>query len=296
MDTSETDDLVAQLERTIAQTVADPLAVSRTAGAAPATIATSRGEMVAASRGAIVAYSGGADSALVAFIAHRVLGGNMLAVLAGSPLLSQGEAQRARENAAAMGIPYQEIRHPGWSSDFVRTNPRDRCYWCKRGLFARLGEMAAPRGWVVLHGENADDLTTDRPGERAAEELGCRAPLAEAGITKERVREISRFLGLPTADLPSSPCLATRFPYGEELTPEKLDRVRAAEAWLREDLGEQTLRVRSEAGTARVELPPATLAALSDTRRDKLTHHFIQLGFREVTIDPKGYRSGSFDA
>ena len=270
----------------------------------------------------LVAYSGGVDSALVAAIAAEQLGDRALAVTGVSPALAPHLREEARLQAAWMGIhqreiPTRELEDPHYSS-----NPSDRCYACKRELHGRLGELleqlrqpgqlpdpaAVPPDHPteralataqVVDGVNRDDLGDHRPGIRAARERGVRSPLAELGIDKPGVRQLSRALGFPWWDKPAQPCLASRFPYGEAISAERLRRVGAAEAWLRQR-GFAELRVRSQGEAARIELPPAQLEDLlaelgRGESRHALVEAFRELGFSAVSLDLEGLVSGKLN-
>ena len=247
--------------------------------------------------GVVVALSGGVDSSLLADVAAVVLGDRALAVTAEGPLFPELEIDRAREIASRRGMRHRVIASCQLDDPRVRANPRDRCYHCKRALGEQLLEIAREEGlrWVA-HGEQMDDASAHRPGWRAAEELGLRAPLAEAGFTKADVRELSRQRGLPTWDDPAMACLATRIPYGEELSPERLSRIEAAEELLRE-AGFRELRVRDHAGLARIEVSRERLAEFAEEPlRSEITEPLRELGFSWVTVDLEGLRSGSMDS
>ncbi len=246
--------------------------------------------------GVLIAFSAGVDSTLLLSVAHEVLGERVLAVTAKGPLFPAEETARAEEIAAAMGVRHLVIGACQLEEPGVRSNPEDRCYHCKRNLFRNLADLAHVNGlaWVA-HGEQADDMDLHRPGSRAAAELGARAPLREAGLTKAEIRELSRERGLPTADLPTQACLASRIPYGEEITEAKLARVEAAEQVLRVH-GFRQLRVRSHGDIARLEVEPAEIERLaSEPMRSEVLSQMRGLGFRFITVDLQGFRSGSMD-
>ncbi|MEI6445121.1 MAG: ATP-dependent sacrificial sulfur transferase LarE [Nostocales cyanobacterium ELA583] len=245
---------------------------------------------------ALIAYSGGVDSTLVAKIAYDVLGDRALAVTAVSPSLLPEELEDAKIQAATIGISHkivetQEMDNPNYTS-----NPVNRCYFCKSELHDTLKPLALELGYpYVVDGVNADDLHDYRPGIQAAKERGARSPLAEIGVTKAEVRQISQQLGLPWWDKPAQPCLSSRFPYGEEITIAKLQRVGRAEIYLR-NLGWQNLRVRSEGDTARIELSPDKIKDfVSTTDLPTLVSAFQNWGFIYVTLDLEGYRSGKLN-
>jgi uncharacterized protein len=245
---------------------------------------------------ALIAYSGGVDSTLVAKIAYDALGDRALAVTANSPSLLPEDLEDAQIQAATIGIAHeivqtQEIENPNYTA-----NPVNRCYFCKSELHDTLKPLALERGYpFVVDGVNADDLRDYRPGIQAAKERGARSPLAEVGITKLEVRELSKQLGLPWWDKPAQPCLSSRFPYGEEITIAKLQRVGRAERYLR-GLGYKTLRVRSEGETARIELPPEQIQTFAlNTDLPGLVSVFQSFGFIYVTLDLEGFRSGKLN-
>ena len=245
---------------------------------------------------AIIAYSGGIDSTLVAKIAYDILGERSLAVTAVSPSLLPEELDEAQNQAQIIGIKHELITTDEMDNPDYTSNPINRCYFCKSELHDKLKPLAQERGYpYVIDGVNADDLQDYRPGIQAAQERGVRSPLAEVGITKIEVREITKILGLPWWDKPSQPCLSSRFPYGEEITVEKLHRVGRAEIYLRQ-LGYNNLRVRSEGETARIELLPQQIKDfVISTNLDDLVAYFQKLGFIYVTLDLEGYRSGKLN-
>ncbi|CAK6693457.1 ATP-dependent sacrificial sulfur transferase LarE [Synechococcus sp. CBW1107] len=242
----------------------------------------------------LVAYSGGVDSALVAAIASEQLGAGAEAVTGVSPALAPHLLREARSQAAWMGIRHREVATRELEDPAYSSNPTDRCYACKRELH---GLLASLTGGVsqVLDGVNRDDLGDHRPGIRAAREQGVRSPLAEQGLDKSAVRQISRALGFPWWDKPAQPCLASRFPYGEPVTASRLQRVAAAETWLRQR-GVKQLRVRCQGATARVELPADQLDDLfSWLPRQELVEAFRALGFAAVSLDLEGLISGKLN-
>ena len=245
---------------------------------------------------AMIAYSGGVDSTLVAKIAYDVLGDRALAVTAVSPSLLPEELEDASIQAATIGIPHQIIQTHEMENPNYTSNPVNRCYFCKSELHDTLKPLARKLGYpYVVDGVNADDLHDYRPGIQAAKERGARSPLAEVGITKAEVRQISKELGLPWWDKPAQPCLSSRFPYGEEITVAKLQRVGRAEIYLRK-LGYQNLRVRSEGETARIELPPEQIKEfVLKIDLPSVVCAFQEFGFLYVTLDLEGYRSGKLN-
>ncbi|MGH1395327.1 MAG: ATP-dependent sacrificial sulfur transferase LarE [Trichormus sp.] len=245
---------------------------------------------------ALIAYSGGVDSTLVAKIAYDVLGDRALAVTAVSPSLLPEELEDAKIQAATIGITHQIIETHEMANPNYTANPVNRCYFCKSELHDNLKPLAVELGYpYVIDGVNADDLHDYRPGIQAAKERGARSPLAEIGVTKLEVRQLSQQLGLPWWDKPAQPCLSSRFPYGEEITVAKLQRVGRAEIYLRK-LGWQNLRVRSEGDTARIELPPEKIKDfVMITDLESVVKAFQDLGFIYVTLDLEGYRSGKLN-
>lgn len=245
-------------------------------------------------RSVAVAFSGGADSALVLSVAHEVLGERCVALTGDSASLPPEELAEARRTAQGIGarlvvLATRELEDPR----YLR-NAADRCYWCKTELHERTTAWARENGFAaVLDGLNADDDPSDRPGVRAGAERGVRSPLRECGITKSEVRELSRRRGLPTADKPAAPCLSSRIPHGVTVTPERLRRIGDAERALR-SLGFRELRVRDHGDVARIEVPPAEVAALA-ARRDDVARAVRGAGFRFATVDLDGLRTGGAD-
>ena len=245
----------------------------------------------------LVAFSGGVDSTVLLALALEELGPEqVLAVTAHGDVHTEAELGAARETAATLGarhlvISTNELAVPGFAA-----NPPERCYLCRKVMYARLQQLAKAEGLAaVVDGANRDDLADYRPGAQAAQELGVRGPLAEAGLGKEEVRALARRLGLANADRPSSPCLASRFPYGETLTEAKLRVVDQAEQGLR-DLGFSTVRVRHHGDVARLELALSELPrATEDGTRRAIVRLLRDLGYLYVTVDLEGFRSGSLN-
>jgi len=253
----------------------------------------------------VVAYSGGVDSALVAAIAAEQLGERALAVTGISPALAPHLREEAQLQARWMGIRQRELATAELADPAYSSNPAERCYACKRELHGQLAQLLSQlqkgqgsSSAQVLDGVNHDDLSDHRPGIRAARERGVHSPLAELGISKADVRRISRALGFPWWDKPAQPCLASRFPYGEAISAERLQRVAAAEDWLRQR-GFAELRVRSQGESARIELPAAALACLlgdlQGSLRAELVQAFRELGFSAVSLDLEGLVSGKLN-
>jgi uncharacterized protein len=245
-----------------------------------------------------VAFSGGVDSTLLLAFSRDVLGaGQVLALTAHSELTPAVERERARETAVYLGVELHVVHFAAFDIPGLIANQPDRCYHCKRGMFACLLELVRARGLdVLVHGANRDDTGDYRPGMRAAEELGVRAPLLEAGMTRADVRAFSRKLGLATWDLGSMACLASRVPYGTPLTEEALVRIDEAESFLRGRFALRQVRVRDHSPIARVEVPDGDVVRLSQPgARAEITSRLQELGFRYVTLDMKGFRSGSMN-
>jgi uncharacterized protein len=241
----------------------------------------------------VVAYSGGVDSAYLAVAAHRALGARSLAVTADSESLSTEQRELAIEVARRFAFPHRLIATRELENPLYARNDQDRCYHCKSELFRHLAPLALAEGFAhIVYGLIVDDLSDFRPGHRAAAEAGVRAPLAEAGLTKEDVRALSRELGLPTADLPASPCLSSRLPYGTPVTLEALRRVERAEAAVRA-LGFRELRVRHLGEAARIEIAPEEMGRLADlSLRAAVEQAVRSAGYAQATVDPEGYRRG----
>lgn len=246
-----------------------------------------------------VAFSGGVDSAVVAKAARLACGEKAIAFTAVSPSLASGELDEAAELARLIGIEHRIISTREFESADYRKNAPDRCYFCKTELYSRLEELAPELGVeTIVNGANLDDRGDYRPGMAAALERQVRSPLIEASCTKEDVRALARHWDLPVWDKPASPCLSSRIAYGLEVTPERVARVDEAERFLRETLGLRELRVRHEANNlARIELPVHELARLSDPDvRREILNALHELGFKYVTLDLDGFRSGSMNA
>lgn len=240
----------------------------------------------------VVAFSGGVDSSLLAYAATDVLGPDrVLCATAVSPSLAADERIACARLAEEWGLRWQEVATSELDSAAYRRNDADRCFWCKDALMDALEPLAA--GATVLLGVNVDDLDDHRPGQRAAAARGAEFPLVEAAMTKTDVRRAARELGLPVWDKPAAPCLASRVPYGTEVSVGVLGQVERAEAALRR-LGFPELRVRHYGDLARLEVPTAQLAAVLDRRGDVVAA-VRAAGYRYVTLDLEGLRSGNLN-
>ena len=245
----------------------------------------------------LVAFSGGVDSTLLLRVASDSLGeGNVSAVTALSPLYPERELSSAKQVAQALGVRHLLIESNELAIDGFSKNPPNRCYYCKRALFGKLQSLAKEEDiHFVVEGSTLDDEKDHRPGKLAIQELGIRSPLKEVRFTKEEVRELSRSLSLPTWDKPSFACLASRFPYGEEITPEGLRRVDEAEDFLF-GLGFKQVRVRHYGNLARIEVLQEEMGRLiTGPLREKVVQRLKSIGYHYVTMDLQGFRSGSMN-
>lgn len=244
--------------------------------------------------GVLVAYSGGVDSSLLLAVATQELSDRALGVLAISPSRLSAESAQAREIAAALGAKVRVIETSEFSSETYCANTPERCYFCKRGLFSMLADIARAEGFPVLaEGSQLDDAGDERPGRRAAREFNVRSPLTEAGFRKSDTRGLARSLGLPNWNLPASPCLATRAAFGIRLTPELMARIARAEMLVRAAVpGIRDLRVRHLGEEARIELDFERVPE-AEKSMSFLTQQLRALGYRRVTLSLDGYRSGS---
>jgi uncharacterized protein len=245
----------------------------------------------------MVAYSGGVDSAFLAATAHRILGSNMLAVMADSPSLARRDLEQATAFAQALEIPLHIIATEELDRPEYARNDANRCFHCKDELFVAMESLGAQLGHAhIAYGMNADDRQDFRPGQRAAEEHAVLAPLAEAGLTKLDVRALAKAAGYPMWDRPAAPCLSSRVEYGRKVTREVLEQVEHGEASLRE-LGFREMRVRHHGELARVEIARNELPrALTMEMMGAITAALKQVGFKYVTLDCQGFRSGAMNA
>lgn len=245
----------------------------------------------------VVAYSGGVDSTLLLKVSVDELGAkNVLACIARGLSFPRSEHKRALETAGRIGAKVKVFEPNELGLEAYVANKADRCLHCKSRLFAILTDIAKDVGFKsIICGHNLDDKNSYRPGNRAAEVFGVRAPLLEAGFTKDDVRRLSRELGLVTADIPASPCLATRINYGTEITEQRLRQIERAEEFLR-SLGLVEFRVRLHDNLARIEVHREDIARITaEPGRSEIAQKLKSLGFKFVTVDLEGFRSGSFD-
>jgi len=244
----------------------------------------------------IIAFSGGADSAYLAWAAHRALGANAIAITADSPSLPESHKRDAEAFVRQFGIAHEYIQTREFDNpDYVRNDP-NRCFHCKDELFTRLGEIVRERGYEhVIYGVNVDDLGDYRPGQNAARQHQVASPLADAGMTKADIRALSHAAGLPTWDRPASACLSSRIPYGTPVTIENVKTVEVGEEEIKA-LGFRQFRVRFHGDVVRIEIAPEEMErALSLEMARKFTAIFRGLGFRYVALDLEGYRQGSLN-
>ncbi|HSL24263.1 MAG TPA: ATP-dependent sacrificial sulfur transferase LarE [Vicinamibacterales bacterium] len=244
----------------------------------------------------IVAFSGGVDSAYLACMATDVLGDRALCITAESPSYPDRHRQIALRVARQFGLRHEFIQTDEMARPEYRANAGDRCYYCKHELYTHLTAAARARGIaVVVDGSNADDRGDYRPGRAAAREFGVRSPLDDVDLGKEEIRELSRLRGLPTWDEPASACLSSRIPHFSEVTEEKLRMIERAEAVLR-DLGFRVCRVRHHDSMARLEIGLDELPrAVDPYMRERIWHDLREIGYEQVTLDLRGYRTGSLN-
>jgi TIGR00268 family protein len=247
-------------------------------------------------RKVLIAYSGGVDSAYLALIATQELGERAVCVMGISPSVSRFQREEAEKIAREFGFNYRTIQTEEIENPDYRANPSNRCYFCKSELYGKLFPFAQASGIeFVLDGSNTDDVSDFRPGRQAARERGVRSPLIEAGLSKAEIRELSRRQNLPTWDKPASPCLSSRIAYGVPVSIERLSKVERGEEILRE-FGFKEFRVRLHGELVRLEIAPSEMErALHTETTNRLADAFRALGFRYVTLDLHGYRSGAMN-
>jgi uncharacterized protein len=244
----------------------------------------------------LVAYSGGVDSTFLLKIARDTLGDRVLAVIAESPTYPESEVRFAVEMCETLSVRRRTIKTNEFSDENFLKNPTERCYFCKKELFSKLLDIAGEDNIpYVLDGSNYDDKSDFRPGNRAKDELGIRSPLQELGFSKQNIRDFSKELGLPTWDKPSYACLASRIPYGTRITKGILGKIREGEEFLR-SLGFKQLRVRHHGPIVRIEVDKDSIGRIMrEGMMDKISKKFEKLGYTYVTLDLKGYRTGSMN-
>jgi len=245
----------------------------------------------------LVAFSGGVDSTLVTAMANMVLKGNVLAVTVNSMLLPSWELQNSKKEAEILGVRHIIVDVDEPENSVILNNPPDRCYHCKKEIISILKKVARGEGLsVIVDGTNAEELKGYRPGALALKEEGVYSPLAMVGLSKKEVREIARQLNLPSYDKPSMTCFASRFPYGQRITPEGISRIEEAERYLMKLLGARQIRVRDHNCIARIEVGREERKLLyNEDMMDRIAKKLKALGFTYVTMDVQGYRSGSMD-
>jgi pyridinium-3,5-biscarboxylic acid mononucleotide sulfurtransferase len=252
-------------------------------------------EIIAELGGCVIGFSGGVDSTFLFTVATDILGPRAVAVTATSATYPERELAEAQQLAVLIGGRHRLVVSEELDIPEFKDNPRDRCYYCKKELFGKLREIADGEGLPhVLDGTNLDDRADHRPGRRAAEEIGVRSPLEEAGLTKDDIRRLSKNMNLPTWDKPAFACLSSRFPYGTAITAERVSQVGQAEETLRL-LGFRTLRVRYHGDVARLELGQEEFDAATGHLREEVLRCVKAAGFVYVAVDLQGYRSGSMN-
>jgi len=244
----------------------------------------------------IIAYSGGVDSTLLLKTASLSGARKILAVTASSESLPQEELSFAAEMASTLNIKHKIIKTEELKNESYSSNPPDRCYYCKKELFQRLRDIATKENFsFIIDGTNADDIQDWRPGRQAAIEMGIKSPLQDVSLGKKEIRDISRALGLPTWNKPAVPCLSSRFPYGQKITAQALERVERAEKFLKK-FGVRELRVREHSEIARIEVTTEEFPVLMNkASREEIIAFLKSLGYKYVTLDLQGFRSGSLN-
>ncbi len=253
-------------------------------------------DIIAEKKSVLVAFSGGVDSSVLLAAAVEAVCGRVLAVTASSPIHPGFELEIARDIASALGVEHRVIRTTEMNEPVFTANPTDRCYHCKKALFTEMKDLARSQGLgAVLDGSTVTDLSDFRPGEKALAELGILSPLRQADLAKPEVRALGKAVGLPVWDRPQAACLASRFPYGTEITREALARVERMEQGLRH-LGFRQVRARYHGDLLRIEVEkPDIEKAARPEMRDKIVQMARREGFRFVTLDLMGFRSGVFN-
>ncbi len=243
----------------------------------------------------ILAFSGGVDSTFLAKVASDVLGNDLVAITINSPKLPGNEIEEAKALAKELGLRYYIVDGSEADADWFETNPPDRCYICKKGVFQIIFDFCKKEGieGIFIEGSNFDDIDDYRPGFKAIDELSIRSPLLEAKLTKQEIRTLAKKLNLVCWDKPASPCLATRIPFGERITAEKLQMINEAETFLK-TFGILDLRVRMHGSIARIEAPKEKLELLLKNS-EKITQKLKKLGFSHISIDLEGYKKGSMN-
>lgn len=252
--------------------------------------------LVRGCRSALVAFSGGVDSSVVSKIASEELGDKTVAVTAISPTYPEWDSKDADKVVREIGIKHVKLNTDEFQNEEFVRNPKERCYHCKRELLQELDKVRKELGFrKILEGTNWDDHDDYRPGIRAIEEFGDTvvSPLYEVGVTKKETRKLAEKLGVPTAEKPSSPCLASRVPYGSKITKEKLGRIEKSEKYLR-SLGFETVRVRDHGNLARIELDQGKIPEATD-RSEEIAKNLKRFGYKFVSLDLEGYRMGSLN-
>lgn len=242
----------------------------------------------------IIAFSGGVDSTFLLKTASMSGLSKVMAVTGVSASLSKEECAFAKNMAESFDVEYRTITTEELDNTHYTDNAPDRCYHCKKDLFVKLKEITATENYpFIIDGTNADDAGDWRPGSRAAREEGVESPLLDIGFSKQEIRDVSKSLGLPTWNKPATPCLSSRFPYGHKITVEALGRVEKAEEFIKK-FGVKELRVRNHSEVARIEVLPEDFPKIMDRpARDEINHFLKSVGFKYVTIDLQGFRSGS---